>query len=58
MVKVFMTGKNVPVTIKSAHQGDAIVNSENDTLKVTSRRNGVFLFRWSAVDYVETEDDD
>lgn len=58
MVKVFMTGRNVPIKIKSAHQGDSTVTEGADVLKVQSERDGVFLFRWSAVDYVETEEDE
>lgn len=58
MVKVFMTGMNVPIKIESAHIGDATVIHETDALKVSSQHDGVFLFRWSAVDFVETEEDE
>lgn len=58
MVKVYMTGQAVPVVIKSAHQGDSTVTEGADVLKVSSQHDGVFLFRWSAVDYVETEEDE
>ena len=58
MVKVYMTGQAVPVVIRTARGGDAIVHGETDTLKVSSEENGVFIFRWSTVDYVESTEDE
>ena len=58
MVRVFMTGKTLPVVIRTAGEGDTVVYADRDTVKVSSKENGVFLFRWSAVDYVETLEDE
>ena len=58
MVRVFMTGKTLPVVIRTAREGDTVVYGDRDTVKVSSEENGVFLFRWSAVDYVETLEDE
>ena len=59
MVRVYMTNQALPILIRTAREGDAVVYGEIDTLKVTDRKsNVVFLFRWSAVDYVESTEDD
>lgn len=58
MVRVFMTGEALPVVIRTAGEGDSVVYGESDTLKVISEEDGVFLFRWSAVDYVESTEDE
>lgn len=43
------------VRIETARGENAVVNAETDTLKVESLIDGrVWLFRWSAVEYVES----
>lgn len=55
MVTVHLKDLKDIVRIETAQGENAVVNAETDTLKVESHIDGrVWLFRWSAVEYVES----